>query len=55
MALVSLEGVHTLSNVYEKVKTFKMIKKRKLRGTADTPFGLKRFFSYTDNLDKFLA
>ena len=52
---LSLEGVPTLSNVYEKVKTFKMIKKRKLRGIADTPFGLKRFFSYIDNPDKFLA
>ena len=42
---LSLEGVPTLSNVYEKVKTFKMIKKRKLRGIADTPFGLKRFLA----------
>ena len=50
-----LEGVPTLSNVHEKVKTFKMIKKRMLRGIADTPFGLKRFFFYTDNPDKFLA
>ena len=55
MALVFLEGVPTLSNVYEKVKTFKMIKKRKLKGIADTSFGLKRFFSYIDNPDMFLA
>ena len=45
MALVFLEGVPTLSNVYEKVKTFKMIKKGKLRGIADTAFGLKRFLA----------
>ena len=32
-----------------------MIKKRMLRGIADTPFGLKRFFFYIDNPDKFLA
>ena len=42
---LSLEGVPTLSNAYEKVKTFKMIKKRKLRRIADTPFGLKRFLA----------
>ena len=29
--LVFLEGLRTLSNVYEKVKIFKVIKKRKLR------------------------
>ena len=55
MALVFLEGVPTLSNAYEKVKTLKMIKKRKLREIADTPFGLKRFSPYIDNPDKFLA
>ena len=32
-----------------------MIKERKLSGIVDTPFGLKRFFSYIDNPDKFLA
>ena len=42
MALVFLEGVPTLSDVYDKVKTFKMIKKRKLRAIVDTPFRLKR-------------
>ena len=55
MALVFLEGVLTLSNVYEKVKTFKMMKKRKLRGIEDILFSLKRFFSYRDDPDKFLA
>ena len=45
MALVFLEGVPILSDVYEKVKTFKMIKKRKLRGISNTPFGLKRFLA----------
>ena len=47
MAPVLLEDVPTLSNVYEKVKTFKMVKKRKLRGIANTPFGLKRFSAET--------
>ena len=55
MALAFLEDLPILSNVYEKVKIFKMIKKRKLRGIADTPFGLKRFFSYMDNPDNFLV
>ena len=55
MALVFLEGLPTLSSIYEKVKIFKMMKKRKLRGIADTPFGLKRAFSYIDNPNKFLA
>ena len=55
MALVFLEYLPVLSNIYEKVKIFKMMKQRKLRGSKDTPFGLKRFLSYIGNPDKFLA
>ena len=53
MALVLLEGLLTLINIYEKVKIFKIIEERKLRGIVDAPFGLKRFFSYINNPDKF--
>ena len=55
MALVFLESLLTLSNVYEKVKIVKMSKQKKLRGIADTSLGLKRFFSYIDNPDNLLA
>ena len=39
MAPVFLEGLPVLSNVYEKVKIFKIIKQRKLRENVDVPFG----------------
>ena len=55
MALVFLEGLPTLSNVYEKVKICKITKERKLRGFVDAPFALKRFFSYINNPENFLA
>ena len=53
MALVFLEGLLTLINVDEKVKIFNIIEKRKLRGTVNASFHLKRFLSYINNLDKF--
>ena len=51
--VVFLEGLLTLNNVYEKVKTFEIIESRKLRGNVDDPFGLKRFFSCINISDKF--
>ena len=53
MALVFLEGLLTLINVDEIVKISNIIEKRKLRGTVNASFYLKRFFSYINNLDKF--
>ena len=53
--LVFLEGLLTLSNVYERVKIFEIIESRKLRGNVDDQFGLKRFFSFMNIPDKFLA
>ena len=50
-----LEGLLTLSNVYEKVKIFEIIESRKPRGNTDNLFGLKRFFSCINIPDKFLA
>ena len=42
--VVFLEGPLTLSNVYEKVKIFEIIKLRKPRENKDDPSGLKRIF-----------
>ena len=53
--VVFLEGLLTLSNVYEKVKIFEIIESRKPRGNTDDLFGLKRFFSCINIPDKFLA
>ena len=53
--VVFLEGLLTLSNVYEKVKIFEIINTRKPRGNRDNPFGLKRFFSCINIPDKLLA
>ena len=50
-----LEGLLTLSNVYEKVKIFKIIESRKPRGNTNDLFGLKRFFSCINIPDKFLV
>ena len=50
-----LEGLLTLSNIYEKVKIFEIIKSRKPRGDADDPFDLKMFFFCINIPDKFLA
>ena len=55
MVLVFLEGLLTLSNVYEKIKIFEIIVPKKLRGKEDAPFGLKRFCSYMSIPDKFSA
>ena len=54
-AVVFLERLLTLSNIHEKVKILEIIESRKLRGNADDPFRLKRFFSYINIPDKFLA
>ena len=51
--VVFLEGLLTLNNVYQKVKTFEIIESRKLRGNVHDPFGLKRFFSCINISDKF--
>ena len=53
--IVFLEGVLTLSNVYEKVKIFEIIESRQPRGNTDNSFGLKRLFSCINISDKFLA
>ena len=50
-----LEGLLTLSNIYEKVNIFEIIELRKPRGNTDKPFGLKRFFSCINIPAKFLA
>ena len=41
--VVFLEGLLTLSNVFEKVKIFEIIKSQRLRGNVDDAFGLKVF------------
>ena len=41
--VVFLEGLLTLSNVYEKLKMFELVDPRKPRGNTDDPFDLKRF------------
>ena len=46
LPVVFLVGLLTLSNVYEKVKIFEIIKSRKPRANIDDPFDLKQFFSY---------
>ena len=38
--VVFLEGLLTLSDIYEKCKIFEIIKSRKPRGNTDDPFGL---------------
>ena len=38
--VVFLEGLLTLSDIYEKFKIFEIIKPRKPRGNRDDPFGL---------------
>ena len=53
--VVLLEGLLTVSNVYEKIKIVEIIESRKPRGDLDDPFGLKRFFSSVNIPDKFLA
>ena len=55
ITVVFLKGFLTLSNVYEKVKFFKIIESRKTTGSTDNPFGLKRFFSCINIPVKFLA
>ena len=50
-----LEGLPTLSNIYEKVKISEIIESRKPRGNTDDPFGLQTFFSFINISDKFLA
>ena len=52
---VFLKGLLTLSNAYEKVKIFEIIKSRKPRGNVDDLFVLKRLFSGIFIPDKFLA
>ena len=52
---VFVEGLLTLSNEYEKVKIYEIIKSRKPRGNVGDPFGLKRFFSCINIPDKYLA
>ena len=54
-AIVFLEFLLILSNVYEKVKIFKIIESRKPRRNTDNLLGLKRFFCCINILDKFLA
>ena len=51
--VIFLEGLLTLSNVYEKVKIFEITESRKLRGNIDDQFGLKKFFSCINIPDKF--
>ena len=41
--VVFLEGLLALSNVFEKVKIFEIIKSQRLRGNVDDTFGLKVF------------
>ena len=41
--VVFLEGILTLSNVYEKVRMFEIIESRKPRENTDDLFDLKRF------------
>ena len=53
--VVFLEGLLTLINAHEKVKIFKIIESRKLRGNVDDPFGLKRLSSCLNIPDKSLA
>ena len=53
--VVFLEGLLTLSNAYEKVKIFKIIESIKPRRNVDDPFDLRRFFSFINIPDKFLA
>ena len=53
--VVFLEGLPTLSNIYEKIKISEIIESRKPRGNTDDPFGLKTFFSFINIPDKFLA
>ena len=50
--VVFLEGLLTLSNVYDKVKIFEIIDSIKPRGNVDDPFGLKKFFSCINIPDK---
>ena len=38
--VVFLEGLLTLSDIYEKFKIFEIIKSRKPRGNTDDPFAL---------------
>ena len=38
--VVFLEGLLTLSDIYEKCQIFEIIKSRKRRGNRDDPFGL---------------
>ena len=52
---IFLEGLPTLSNVYEKVKIFETTESRKPKGNTGNPFGLKSFFSCMNIRDKFLA
>ena len=54
-AVVFLEGLLILSNVYEKVKIFEIIDSRKAGANTENPFGLKRLFSCINIPDKFLA
>ena len=55
MILVFLEGLRTLSIVYEKVKIFEVIESRKIRRNTDAPSGLKRFSSYMNIPGQYLA
>ena len=55
MALVFLEDLLILSNTYEKAKIFGIVRSRKNRRNVETPLGIKRFFSYINNLAKFLV
>ena len=54
MILVFLEGLLTLSIVYEKIKIFEIIESEKRRGNADVLIGSKSFFSYVNTPDKIL-
>ena len=53
--VIFLEGLPTLSNVYEKVKIFETTESRKPKGNTGNPFGLKSSFSCMNIPDKFPA
>ena len=53
--VIFLEGLPTLSNVYEKIKIFEITESRKPRGNTGNPFCLKSFFSCMNIPDTFLA
>ena len=50
-----LHDLLTRNNIHEKVEVLEKIESRKFKGNVDDSFGFKKFFSYINIPDQFVA